>query len=82
MLARLNGWAVLDSVLQKSFRFADFHRTMDFVNAVAAIAHAQDHHPDMTVAFNRCTLHWSTHSVAGLSINDFICAAMVDALVV
>ena len=81
MLAQLKGWVVLDGVLQKSFRFSGFHHTMAFVNAVAAIAHAQDHHPEMTVGFGRCTLHWSTHSVAGLSINDFICAAKADALV-
>jgi 4a-hydroxytetrahydrobiopterin dehydratase len=51
---------------------------MAFVNAVAQIAHAQDHHPDMQVSYNRCTISWSTHSVQGLSINDFICAARTD----
>jgi 4a-hydroxytetrahydrobiopterin dehydratase len=51
---------------------------MVFVNAVAHIAHAQDHHPDMLVSYNRCTLRWNTHSVQGLSINDFICAAQTD----
>lgn len=55
---------------------------MAFVNAVAWIAHQQDHHPDMEVHFNRCVVHFSTHAVGGLSRNDFICAARIDALFV
>jgi 4a-hydroxytetrahydrobiopterin dehydratase len=47
---------------------------------VAFIAHQQDHHPDMTLSFSRCKLTWNTHSVGGLSRNDFICAARVDAI--
>ena len=80
LLAQLNAWQLVEGVLHKSFRFADFHRTMAFVNAVAEVAHAQDHHPDMNVSYGHCTLRWSTHSVGGLSVNDFICAARVDAL--
>ena len=80
LLAQLKGWQLYEGVLHKSFRFADFHHTMAFVNAVAAIAHAQDHHPDMAVSYDHCLLRWSTHSVGGLSVNDFICAARVDAL--
>jgi 4a-hydroxytetrahydrobiopterin dehydratase len=67
-------------VLHQSFAFTNFHDTMAFVNAVAWIAHQQDHHPDMAVSYNRCTVRWSTHSVGGLSLNDFICAARVDQL--
>ncbi len=74
------GWALLDGAIQKRFDFADYHRTMAFVNAVAWIAHAEDHHPDVAFGYNRCTLRWNTHSVGGISINDFICAAKVDAL--
>ncbi|NBD19650.1 4a-hydroxytetrahydrobiopterin dehydratase [Aquabacterium fontiphilum] len=84
LLPQLAGWSLeghgRTAVLTRTFTFADFHATMAFVNAVAAIAHEQDHHPDMQVSYNRCTLSWSTHSVGGLSINDFICAAHVDAL--
>jgi 4a-hydroxytetrahydrobiopterin dehydratase len=79
-LARVDGWALLDGAIEKSFRFDDFHRTMAFVNALAWIAHAEDHHPDLAVSYNRCTVRFNTHSVGGLSINDFICAAKVDAL--
>jgi 4a-hydroxytetrahydrobiopterin dehydratase len=85
LLAQLTAWEIERHgsaiTLTRTFGFADFHRTMAFVNAVAWIAHEQDHHPDMTVSYSRCTLNWSTHSVGGLSINDFICAARVDALV-
>lgn len=79
-LAGLPGWTVDGVVLEKTFSFPDFHRTMAFVNAVAWIAHVEDHHPDLRVSHGRCTVSWSTHSVGGLSINDFICAAKVDAL--
>lgn len=84
MLSQVKGWAidanVPGGVLHQTFSFRNFHDTMAFVNAVAWIAHQQDHHPDMAVSYNRCTLRWSTHSVNGLSLNDFICAARVDAL--
>ena len=50
-----------------------------FVNAVAWMVHAEDHHPDLHVGYNRCTVRWNTHSVAGISENDFICAAKTDA---
>ena len=79
-LARVPGWALADGALEKRFEFPDFHRTMAFVNAVAWVAHAEDHHPEMRVSYSRCTLRFNTHSVGGISINDFICAAKVDAL--
>jgi len=80
LLAQLPGWTVADGRLSKTYTLPDFHRTMALVNAIAWIAHEQDHHPDLAVSYNRCTVHWSTHSVGGLSINDLICAARVDAL--
>lgn len=82
LLALLPGWSLSKdgSGIDKEFRFDDFHRTMAFVNAVAWIAHAEDHHPDFKVSYPSCSLHYSTHDVGGLSLNDFICAARVDAL--
>jgi 4a-hydroxytetrahydrobiopterin dehydratase len=79
-LAQVPGWALVDGAIRKHFDFNDFHRTMAFVNAVAWIAHTEDHHPALTVTYGRCTVRFDTHSVGGLSINDFICAAKVDAL--
>lgn len=79
-LAQMDGWALADGAIEKSYEFADYHRTMAFVNAVAWIAHAEDHHPDLAVSYSRCKVRFNTHSVGGISINDFICAAKVDAL--
>jgi 4a-hydroxytetrahydrobiopterin dehydratase len=81
-LAELPGWTLADdgSDISKTFRFDDFHRTMAFVNAVAWIAHVEDHHPDFKVSYPSCELHYSTHDVGGLSLNDFICAARIERL--
>jgi 4a-hydroxytetrahydrobiopterin dehydratase len=66
--------------IRKTFAFADFFHAMAFVNAVASIAHREDHHPEMDVSYNRISVHYSTHDVGGLSLNDFICAAKVEDL--
>lgn len=79
-LTQVPGWAWVEAAIQKRFDFADYHHTMAFVNAVSWVAHSQDHHPDLAVSYNRCTVRFNTHSVGGISINDFICAARVDAL--
>jgi 4a-hydroxytetrahydrobiopterin dehydratase len=67
--------------ISRVFKFSNYYETIAFVNALAWIAHREDHHPDLEVGYNRCTVNYSTHSVGGLSKNDFICAARVDALV-
>jgi len=79
-LACLPGWAHAGNRIEKSYRFADYHRTIVFVNAVASIAHREDHHPDLTVRYDRCVVAWSTHSAGGVTLNDCICAAKVEAL--
>jgi 4a-hydroxytetrahydrobiopterin dehydratase len=80
-LAQVSGWALREGAIEKSYRFGNFHETMAFVNALAWIAHAEDHHPDLALGYNRCAVRFNTHSVGGISINDFICAAKVDALI-
>ncbi len=82
MLAQLSGWTLSDDgkTLCQDFRFKDYYQTMAFVNAVAWIAHREDHHPDLEVGYNHCLVHYSTHAIGGLSENDFICAAKIDAL--
>jgi 4a-hydroxytetrahydrobiopterin dehydratase len=81
MMRSLPGWTNDGGkAIRKEYKFKDFHETMDFVNGVAKIAHAQDHHPDLAVSYNKCTVTYSTHSVGGLSENDFICAAKVESL--
>jgi 4a-hydroxytetrahydrobiopterin dehydratase len=66
--------------LSRTFTFRDFHETMSFVNAVAWVANQEGHHPDLGVGYDRCTVRYSTHSIGGLSENDFICAAKVNGL--
>ncbi|MBI2961625.1 MAG: 4a-hydroxytetrahydrobiopterin dehydratase [Betaproteobacteria bacterium] len=51
-----------------------------FVNAVAWISHREDHHPSLVVGYNSARVEYWTHAIGGLSENDFICAAKVDAL--
>ncbi len=80
-LANAPDWALVDGAIEKTYTFADYHRTMAFVNALAWIAHREDHHPELRVSYGRCVVRFDTHSVGGISINDFICAAQVDALV-
>lgn len=62
-----------------TFKFDNYYQTMAFVNVIAQIAHQQDHHPDLEVSYNRCTVTYTTHSVGGITINDFICAAKINA---
>jgi len=82
LLAQVHDWQLADDgkSISRTFRFADFHKTMAFVNALAWIAHQEDHHPDLEVGYNRCTVRYSTHTAQGLTLNDFICAARIDAL--
>lgn len=67
--------------IHRAYEFKNYHQTMAFVNALAWIAHREDHHPDIEVGYKRCHVRYSTHSIGGLSENDFICAAKIDALV-
>jgi 4a-hydroxytetrahydrobiopterin dehydratase len=66
--------------LKRSMKFKDFYRTMSFVNALAHVANTEDHHPDLEVGYDYCRVTFSTHSIGGLSVNDFICAAKLDRL--
>ena len=79
LLAALPGWESAEGgkAIGKSFKFKNFYETLGFVNAIGWMANQQDHHPDLEVGYNRCTVRWSTHDVGGLSMNDFICAARV-----
>jgi len=79
-LPALPGWTQKAGAIEKTFAFANYHETMAFVNAVAFIAHREDHHPDLGVHYNRCTVTYSTHSAGGVTQNDLICAARVEIL--
>lgn len=74
------GWEVLGGKkITKTFTFPDFKKTMGFVNKVADIAEEEGHHPEMHVSFDKVAIELFTHAVAGLSENDFILAAKIDA---
>ncbi|MDN8612553.1 4a-hydroxytetrahydrobiopterin dehydratase [Variovorax ginsengisoli] len=83
-LARLEGWKLTgdgkDVAIEKSFSFANYFETIAFVNALALVAHRHDHHPDLSVHYNRCVVRFNTHDVGGLSATDFECAGLADAL--
>ncbi|MBI4194921.1 MAG: 4a-hydroxytetrahydrobiopterin dehydratase [Betaproteobacteria bacterium] len=80
LLRRLDGWEYANGVIAKTYAFKNHYQTMAFVNAAAWISHREDHHPDLTVGYNKCRVEYSTHAIGGLSENDFICAAKIDAL--
>lgn len=78
LLSQIPGWQVEEGRLVKVFRFKDHYQAVAFLNAVAWISHQQDHHPLVELGFNTVRMVYWTHAVAGLSENDFICAAKVD----
>ena len=81
-LASLPGWPLADDGLRilKSFRFDNYHQTMAFVNAVAFLAHESNHHPDLSVHYNRCEVAFSTHDAGGATQRDITSAAAVERL--
>jgi 4a-hydroxytetrahydrobiopterin dehydratase len=83
LLPQVPGWELADAglALTRTFQFDNYYKTMAFVNALAWIAHQEDHHPDLGVHYNRAVVRYSTHDVGGLSENDFICAAKASALI-
>jgi 4a-hydroxytetrahydrobiopterin dehydratase len=80
LLLSLPGWNLGDGEISRRFEFKNFYQTMAFVNAVAWVAHGENHHPDLEVSYRICRVRYTTHAVGGLSENDFICAAKVTAL--
>ncbi|MDX1460895.1 MAG: 4a-hydroxytetrahydrobiopterin dehydratase [Xanthomonadales bacterium] len=73
-------WSAGRRQISRHFDFNGFDRTMAFVNAVAWIAHRQGHHPDFRAGFDYCDVTLTTHAIDGLTENDFICAARINAL--
>lgn len=81
-LKALPDWELVENghVICKTFHFQDYYQTIAFVNALAFIAHRENHHPDLAVHYDRVAVRFSTHDVGGLSKNDFICAAKIEHL--
>ena len=86
-LSKLNGeqamgWRLIDGALEKTYAFKNYHETIGFVNALAFIANAENHHPDLAVSYSKCSVRFNTHDVDGISVSDFFCASKADALLV
>jgi 4a-hydroxytetrahydrobiopterin dehydratase len=64
------GWSEVDDALEREFRFADFRAAVDFVNRVAEVAEEANHHPDISISYNRVTLRWWTHTEGGVTDRD------------
>jgi 4a-hydroxytetrahydrobiopterin dehydratase len=83
-LQAVAGWTQDGPRIVKTFTFKNYYETLAFINAIAYVIHAEDHHPELTVTYNRCVVKFDTHTVnggkGGISVNDFICAAKVDAV--
>jgi len=82
LAAQIPKWSVAsdEKSITRRYEFENYYETMAFVNALAWIAHREDHHPDLVVGYKTCEVRYSTHANGGLSENDFVCAAKVDAL--
>ena len=64
------GWNEVEGALEQTFRFDDFHGAIAFVNRVADLAEAEDHHPDIAISYRDVTLRWVTHSAGGITNRD------------
>ncbi|MDP2239978.1 MAG: 4a-hydroxytetrahydrobiopterin dehydratase [Burkholderiales bacterium] len=80
LLKQIPGWDYAGGVITRTYAFKDYYQAVAFVNATAWISHREDHHPDITLGYQQCRVEYTTHAIGGLSQNDFICAAKIDAL--
>ena len=81
-LGELPSWTLLDGHIEKEMNFKSFRDVIDFVNKLTPIADAEDHHPDLLIwGYNKLKIMLMTHTIKGLSENDFILAAKIDSLV-
>ena len=75
---QLKGWKIKNKKLYKEFKFKDFKETLKFVNKIGQVAEKQGHHPDIYFTWGKCNIEIYTHSIKGLSQNDFILASKID----
>jgi 4a-hydroxytetrahydrobiopterin dehydratase len=82
LLVDVPGWELAENAnsIKRRFEFKGFYKCMSFINAMAWVANAESHHPDFSAGYNFCEVTFTTHAIDGLSDNDFICAAKVNAL--
>jgi 4a-hydroxytetrahydrobiopterin dehydratase len=78
LLEGIPQWSLGDRAIEREFTFRNFDEAMEFVNKIAALANAEDHHPDIFISYNRVRLTLTTHKTGGLTCKDFILAAKID----
>ena len=83
MLDRLDGWSLSadGSTISRRFEFKGFLKAVEMANLAAWLGNKQGHHPDIAFGWGYCQVSFTTHAAGGLTENDFICAARLDALV-
>jgi 4a-hydroxytetrahydrobiopterin dehydratase len=74
------GWNEVEGALERRFRFEDFKQAMAFVNRLAEAAEEANHHPDVSISWNRVTVRWWTHVAQAISERDVEMARRTDAL--
>jgi 4a-hydroxytetrahydrobiopterin dehydratase len=81
-LKKIPEWRYCDELhkITRDFNFKNYYQTVAFINATVWISHQQNHHPDIEFGYNRCTIHFTTHSADGITLCDFICAARFDVI--
>jgi len=79
-LRALPGWDYAGNRISKTYRFPDYYETIAFVNAIAYVANRQNHHPDLSVHYDKVVVSFATHDVGGVTLNDCICAARIEEL--
>lgn len=81
-LTEIPGWNISDNhkSIYRKFTFTDYDQTLKFINAVAIIIKKENHHPEINFGYNHCSISFSTHSAAGITLFDIICAAHIDQL--
>ena len=82
LLKQLQAWTLHEKHIEKTYSFSNYYQTTAFVNATAWVSHQENHHPDIHFSYKKCTVIYTTHAINGLSENDFICAAKIDALII
>ena len=83
-LSAVPDWQQDGKRIVRTYQFKNYYETLAFMNAIAYVIHGEDHHPEITLTYNKCVIRFDTHTVndgqGGISENDFICAAKVDAI--
>jgi 4a-hydroxytetrahydrobiopterin dehydratase len=77
-LGELEGWERAGDALRKEFKLDDFKGSVDFLNRVTPVAEEMNHHPDVSISWNKVTMSLSTHSQGGITENDFELARRID----